>query len=47
MPSHREDLKNWLSRTKSLADEAEFKFLCELKIDDLTVNLTYKNGVFI
>ena len=47
MPSHREDLKNWLSRTKSLVDEAEFKFLCELKIDDLTVNLTYKNGVFI
>ena len=44
---NRKDLENWLSRTKDLADDAEFQLVCELKIDGLAVNLTYENGVFI
>ena len=44
---NREDLENWLRRTKSLADDAEFDLVCELKIDGLAVNLTYENGVFV
>jgi DNA ligase (NAD+) len=44
---NREDLDKWLSRTKGLADDAEFQLVCELKIDGLAVNLTYENGVFI
>jgi DNA ligase (NAD+) len=41
----REDLENWLRRTKSLVDGIEFQLVCELKIDGLAVNLTYENGV--
>jgi DNA ligase (NAD+) len=44
---NREDLENWLRRTKSLVDDADFQLVCELKIDGLAVNLTYENGVFI
>jgi DNA ligase (NAD+) len=44
---NREDLENWLRRTKSLVDDAEFELVCELKIDGLAVNLTYENGVFV
>jgi DNA ligase (NAD+) len=44
---NREDLENWLRRTKSLVDDADFELVCELKIDGLAVNLTYENGVFI
>ena len=44
---NREDLENWLRRTKSLVDDAEFDLVCELKIDGLAVNLTYENGVFV
>jgi len=43
---NREDLENWLRRTKSLVDDADFELVCELKIDGLAVNLTYDNGVF-
>ena len=43
---NREDLENWLRRAKSLADDADFELVCELKIDGLAVNLTYENGVF-
>jgi len=43
----REDLENWLRRTKVLADGAEFDLVCELKIDGLAVNLTYEDGVFV
>ena len=43
----REDLENWLRRTKSLVDDVEFDLVCELKIDGLAVNLTYENGVFL
>ena len=44
---NRKDLENWLRRTKSLVNDAEFQLVCELKIDGLAVNLTYENGVFI
>ena len=44
---NRDDLENWLRRTKSLVDDAEFELVCELKIDGLAVNLAYENGVFI
>ena len=44
---NREDLENWLRRTKNLVDGAEFQLVCELKIDGLAVNLTYENGVFV
>ena len=44
---NREDLENWLRRTKALVDDAEFDLVCELKIDGLAVNLTYENGVFV
>ena len=44
---NREDLENWLRRTKSLVDDVEFDLVCELKIDGLAVNLTYENGVFV
>jgi DNA ligase (NAD+) len=44
---NREDLENWLRRTKNLVDDADFELVCELKIDGLAVNLTYENGVFI
>ncbi|MCI0811775.1 MAG: NAD-dependent DNA ligase LigA [Chloroflexi bacterium] len=43
----RENLENWLRRTKALVDDAEFDLVCELKIDGLAVNLTYENGVFV
>ncbi|NQW21910.1 MAG: NAD-dependent DNA ligase LigA [SAR202 cluster bacterium] len=43
----REDLENWLNRTKALVDDAEFDLVCELKIDGLAVNLIYENGVFV
>ena len=44
---NRDELENWLRRTKALADDAEFDLVCELKIDGLAVNLTYQNGVFV
>jgi len=44
---NREDLENWLRRTKGLVDDVDFQLVCELKIDGLAVNLTYENGVFI
>ena len=43
----RDDLENWLRRTKSLAGDAKFDLICELKIDGLAVNLTYENSAFI
>lgn len=44
---NREDLENWLKRTKGLVDDAEFDLVCELKIDGLAVNLSYENGMFV
>lgn len=44
---NRDDLENWLKRTKALVDDAEFDLVCELKIDGLAVNLIYENGVFV
>ena len=44
---NREDLENWLRRTKNLVGDAEFDLVCELKIDGLAVNLNYENGMFI
>ena len=44
---NREDLENWLRRTKNLVGDVEFELVCELKIDGLAVNLNYENGLFI
>ena len=44
---NREDLENWLRRTKGLVGDVDFDLVCELKIDGLAVNLTYENGVFV
>jgi DNA ligase (NAD+) len=44
---NREDLENWLRRTKNLVGDVEFDLVCELKIDGLAVNLNYENSVFI
>ena len=44
---NRDDLENWLRRTKNLVDDVDFELVCELKIDGLAVNLTYENGVFV
>ena len=44
---NRDDLENWLRRTKGLLSGAEFQLVCELKIDGLAVSLTYENGIFV
>src|SRR5699024_1068322 len=38
-----EELRTWYERVRS-ATSARSKFLCELKIDGLAVNLLYRNG---
>lgn len=45
-----EELKQWEERlTRALPDEAagKFQYVCELKIDGLSIALTYKNGEFV
>ncbi|WP_420177019.1 NAD-dependent DNA ligase LigA [Luteococcus sp. OSA5] len=39
-----EELQDWLARTTAAVGEAGSKFLCELKIDGLAINLTYEHG---
>jgi DNA ligase (NAD+) len=41
-----EELRTWYDRTRS-AVSARSKFLCELKIDGLAVNLLYRNGELV
>ncbi|HEY9784692.1 MAG TPA: NAD-dependent DNA ligase LigA, partial [Candidatus Obscuribacterales bacterium] len=48
----REDLERWedrLVRALELSDEArkKLRYVCELKIDGLSIALTYKNGRFV
>ena len=42
-----DDLAAWHRRITGLLDDAAFDMVCELKIDGLAVNLTYKNGVLV
>ena len=39
-----EEFRDWAARS---ADQGELKYLCELKIDGLAINLRYENGVLI
>ncbi|MGO4956134.1 NAD-dependent DNA ligase LigA [Luteococcus sp. Sow4_B9] len=39
-----EELQEWLARTHKSMGEAGSKYLCELKIDGLAINLTYERG---
>ena len=41
-----EELKGWYDRVRA-ATSAKSKFLCELKIDGLAVNLLYRNGELV
>ncbi|WP_426937358.1 NAD-dependent DNA ligase LigA [Brevibacterium sp. LE-L] len=41
-----EELRTWYDRVRS-ATSAKSKFLCELKIDGLAVNLLYRNGELV
>ena len=41
-----DELLGWHNRVKKLADNSEFDFVCEHKIDGLAVALTYENGMF-
>ena len=40
----KDELSAWYTRTSKLADEQEFDFACEHKLDGLAVALTYING---
>jgi DNA ligase (NAD+) len=42
---NQQDLQAWYRRVKNLLDNADFALVCELKIDGLSVSLTYQNGV--
>ena len=42
-----DELAAWHRRISSLLEGASFDIVCELKIDGLAVNLTYKNGVLV
>jgi DNA ligase (NAD+) len=39
-----DEFRDWAARS---ADQGELKYLCELKIDGLAINLRYENGVLI
>ncbi|MGO2555509.1 MAG: NAD-dependent DNA ligase LigA, partial [Brevibacterium aurantiacum] len=41
-----EELRGWYDRVRA-ATSAKSKFLCELKIDGLAVNLLYRNGELV
>ncbi len=42
-----EELQAWHRRVKNLLDGAEFRMMCELKIDGLAVSLSYENGIMV
>ena len=44
---NEDDLQAWYRRVKGLLDDADFDFVCELKIDGLAVSLTYQDGVLV
>jgi len=43
----KEDLEDWNQRLNKKLEVTDFKFLCELKFDGVSINLTYDNGVLI
>ena len=43
----KEDLEDWNQRLNKNLEVTGFKFLCELKFDGVSINLTYDNGVLI
>ncbi len=42
-----QELQKWQERWQKLAPEAEFNYVCELKIDGSAIALTYENGWLI
>ena len=40
-----EDLRDWARRCEKLAEGRRFDFVCELKIDGLSLSLIYENGL--
>lgn len=42
-----EDLRDWARRCEKLAEGRNFDFVCELKIDGLSLSLIYENGLLI
>ena len=40
-----EDLRDWARRCEKLAEGRSFDFVCELKIDGLSLSLIYENGL--
>ncbi len=41
------DLYKWEERIKKLLPQADFDYMCEVKIDGLAVSLVYEDGVFV
>ena len=46
MLSQKEDLKNSIARLRKLTNRA-IEYVCELKIDGLSIALTYQNGQLV
>ena len=42
-----EEIKDWINRIKKRIGEMPLSFMCELKFDGASINLTYKNGKLI
>lgn len=42
-----EDLRDWARRCEKLAEGRKFDFICELKIDGLSLSLIYENGLLV
>jgi DNA ligase (NAD+) len=42
-----EELQDWQERNYKLADKAKYDYFCELKLDGLTVVLTYEDGILV
>ena len=40
-----EDLRDWARRCEKLAEGRSYNFVCELKIDGLSLSLIYENGL--
>ena len=43
----KEDLENFHNRVLKKIANKDLKYLCELKFDGVSINLTYENGIFV
>jgi DNA ligase (NAD+) len=43
----KEDLYDWEKRIKKVLETENVSYTCELKYDGASINLTYKNGIFV